>query len=69
MVDKIKTASVTPPTHTADRDAEAISALMDGEANDLDLRRLLKFAAENPETMETWDARWKSWLWAFTRNF
>lgn len=55
MVDKIKTASVTPPTHTADRDAEAISALMDGEANDLDLRRLLKFAAENPETMETWE--------------
>ena len=55
MVDKIKTASVTPPTHTADRDAEAISALMDGEANDLDLRRLLNFAAENPETMETWE--------------
>ena len=55
MVDKIKTASVTPPTHTADRDAEAISALMDGEANDLDLLRLLKFAAENPETMETWE--------------
>lgn len=55
MVDKIKTASVTPPTHTADRDAEAISALMDGETNDLDLRRLLKFAAENPETMETWE--------------
>ena len=55
MVDKIKTASVTPPTHTADRDAEAISALMDGEANDLDLRRLLKFAAENSETMETWE--------------
>ena len=54
MVDKIKTASVTPPTHSADRDAEAISALMDGEANDLDLRRLLKSAAENPETMETW---------------
>ena len=55
MVDKIKTASVTPPTHTADRDAEAISALMDGETNDLDLRRLLKFAAENHETMETWE--------------
>ena len=55
MVDKIKTASVTPPTHTADRDAEAISALMDGEANDLDLLRLRKFAAENPETMETWE--------------
>tara|TARA_E500000178_G_scaffold54421_1_gene50616 strand:- start:492 stop:1127 length:636 start_codon:yes stop_codon:yes gene_type:complete len=55
MVDKIKTASVTPPTHTADRDAEAISALMDGETTDLDLRRLLKFAAENPETMETWE--------------
>lgn len=55
MVDKIKTASVTPPTHTADRDAEAISALMDGEANDLDLRRLLKSAAESPETMEIWE--------------
>jgi sigma-E factor negative regulatory protein RseA len=55
MVDKIKTASVTPPTHSADRDAEAISALMDGEANDLDLRRLLKSAAESPETMEIWE--------------
>ena len=55
MVDKIKTASVTPPTHTADRDAEAISALMDGEANALDLRRLLKSAAESPETMEIWE--------------
>ncbi|MCH1598967.1 MAG: sigma-E factor negative regulatory protein [Pseudomonadales bacterium] len=54
MVDKIKTAPVTPPTHSADRDAEAISALMDGEANDLDLRRLLKSAAESPETMEIW---------------
>ena len=54
MVDKIKTAPFTPPTHSADRDAEAISALMDGEANDLDLRRLLKSAAESPETMEIW---------------
>ena len=55
MVDKIKTASVTPPAHSSDRVAEAISALMDGEANDLDLRRLLKSAGENPETMETWE--------------
>lgn len=55
MVDKIKAASVTPSTHSADRDAEAISALMDGEANDLDLRRLLKSAAESPETMATWE--------------
>ena len=55
MVDKIKTASVTPPSHFADRDAEAISVLMDGEANDLDLRRLLKSAAESPETMEIWE--------------
>lgn len=55
MVDKIKAASITPPTHSADRDAEAISALMDGEANDLDLRRLLKSAAEHPETMATWE--------------
>lgn len=55
MVDKIKTASVTPPSHSADRDAEAISVLMDGEANDLDLRRLLKSAAESPETMEIWE--------------
>ncbi len=54
MADKIKTAPVARPTQSADRDAEAISALMDGEANDLDLRRLLKSAAENPETMETW---------------
>ena len=54
MADKIKTAPVAPPTQSADRDAEAISALMDGEANDLDLRRLLKSAAENPGTMETW---------------
>lgn len=55
MVDKDKTALVSPPTNSADREAEAISALMDGEANDLDLRRLLKAAGENPETMETWE--------------
>ena len=55
MVNKIKTGSVTPPTHSADRDAEAVSALMDGEATDLDFRRLLKSAATSPETMETWE--------------
>ena len=55
MVNKIKTGSVTPPTHSADRDAEAVSALMDGEATDLDFRRLLKSAATSPETVETWE--------------
>ncbi len=63
MVDKDKTLQDNPagipaaiPANSAvDRDAEAMSALMDGEANELDLRRLLKSSANNPELLQTWE--------------
>lgn len=35
--------------------AESLSALMDNEANELELRRLLKEMPDQPEILQTWD--------------
>ena len=36
-------------------DRESISALLDNEADDLELRRFLKACEQDPELLETWE--------------
>ena len=37
-----------------ERTNESLSALMDGETDELELRRLLKQSEQEPQTLETW---------------
>ena len=59
MVDKDRTTQgnplAIPGENALDREAEALSALMDGEASELELRRLLKSSANSPELQQTWE--------------
>ena len=39
----------------ADNSSETISALLDNEADDLELRRFLKSCEQDPNLLETWE--------------
>lgn len=45
----------TPPGSPGDKELESLSALMDNEADDLEVRRLLKSCADNPALLATWE--------------
>ena len=52
--DKDKLVAISDD-HALAREAEALSALMDGEASELELRRLLKSSSDSPELLQTWE--------------